>query len=89
MSAVKFWAVFSVGVIAGATVSLIYAPQSGVKTRRQIRRGLEDASDYVRDTADAISDCAEKYVRRGKDLAENVRDSASTAYGAARKVVPM
>lgn len=89
MSAVKFWAVFAVGVAAGASVALIYAPQSGIKTRRQLRRGLEDASDYVRNTADAISDCAEKYVKRGKDMAENVMDTASSAYGAARKVVPM
>lgn len=89
MSAVKFWAVFTIGVAAGAAVALIYAPQSGVKTRRQLRRGIEDASDYVKNTAETISDQAEKYVKRGKDIVENVRDTASTAYGAARKVVPI
>jgi gas vesicle protein len=89
MSAVKYWAVFTIGVAAGAAVALIYAPQSGIKTRRQLRRGIEDASDYVRNTAETISDQAEKYVKRGKDIVENVRDTASTAYGAARKVVPI
>jgi gas vesicle protein len=89
MSAVKYWAVFTIGVAAGAAVALIYAPQSGVRTRRQLRRGLEDASDYVKNTAETISDQAEKYVKRGKDIVENVRDTASTAYGAARKVVPI
>jgi len=89
MSAVKFWAVFTIGVAAGAAVALIYAPQSGVKTRRQLRRGIEDASDYVKNTAETISGQAEKYVKRGKDIVENVKDTASTAYGAARKVVPI
>jgi gas vesicle protein len=89
MSAAKFWAVFSVGVAAGAAVALIYAPQSGIRTRRQLRRGLEDASDYVKDTAESIAGHAEKYVKRGKDIVENAKDTASTAYGAARKVVPL
>lgn len=89
MSAVKIWVAFSIGVAAGAAVALIYAPQSGVKTRRQIRRGLEDAGDYVRDTAETLSGHAERYAKRGRDIVDNVVDTASTAYGAARKVVPI
>jgi gas vesicle protein len=87
MSAVKFWVGFSLGLAVGAAVALLYAPQSGVRTRRQIRRGIEDASDCIRDTAETLSGRAERYVKRGKDIAENVKDTASTAYGAARKVV--
>ncbi len=84
---IKFWAVFAVGVAAGATVALIYAPQSGEKTRRQLRRGFEDASDFVKDAADNIGDHAEKYIRRGKDVMGDVVDSASNAVNAAKKVV--
>lgn len=87
MSAGKFWTVFSIGVAAGAIVALLYAPQSGVRTRRQVRRGFRQAGDYVKDTAETISDQAEKCVQRGKNIAENMKDSASTAYSAARKVV--
>jgi len=86
-NALKFWAVFTVGVAAGAAVALIYAPQSGEKTRRQLRRGLEDAGDYLKDAADTIGDHAEKYVKRGKDIVEDVVDSASNAVNAAKKVV--
>jgi gas vesicle protein len=89
MSAIKYWAVFSIGVAAGAAVALICAPQSGVKTRRQLRRGLEDAGDYLKDAADNISGHAEKYVTRGREIADNIVDTASTAYTAARKVVPI
>ena len=86
-NAIKFWAVFAVGVTAGAVVALIYAPQSGEKTRRQLRRGFEDASDYIKDTADTIGDHAEKYIRRGKDVVGDVVDSASTAVNTAKKVI--
>lgn len=87
MNALKFWAVFTVGVAAGAAVALIYAPQSGAKTRRQLRRGFEDAGDYLKDTAETLGGHAEKYVRRGKDMVDDVVDSASNAVGAVKKVV--
>jgi gas vesicle protein len=89
MNVMKLWAVFAIGVAAGAAVALIYAPQSGVKTRRQLRRGLEDAGDYLKDAADSLSGQAEKVVKMGKEIADNVADSASSAYSAARKVVPI
>ena len=87
MNVLKFWAVFAVGVAAGAAAALIYAPQSGEKPRRQLRRGLEDAGDYLKDAADTLSDHAEKYVKRGKDIVDDVVDSASNAVTAAKKVV--
>ena len=87
MSAVKFWTVFAIGVAAGAAVALTYAPQTGVKTRRQLRRGFDEASDRLKNVAETVSDQTEKYVKRGKDIAENVADTASSAYKAARKVV--
>jgi gas vesicle protein len=87
MNAIKFWAVFTVGVAAGAAVALIYAPQTGEKTRRQLRRKFEDASDYLKDASETIGDHAEKYVKRGKGIVEDVVDSASSAVSAAKKVV--
>ncbi|HEX3469846.1 MAG TPA: YtxH domain-containing protein [Silvibacterium sp.] len=87
MNALKFWAVFAVGVAAGAAVALIYAPQSGAKTRRQLRRGLEDAGDYLKDAADTLGDHAQKYVKRGKDIVDDVVDSASNAVNTAKKAI--
>jgi gas vesicle protein len=87
MNAVKVWAAFMVGVAAGAAVALLYAPQTGEKTRRQLRRNLEDAGDYIKDAADTVSDHAEKYVKRGRNVVEDVVDSASNAVTAAKKVV--
>jgi gas vesicle protein len=87
MNAAKFWAVFTIGVASGAAVALLYAPQSGEKTRRQVRRRLEDASEYVKDTADTISDRANKAYKVGRSAVEDAIDSASNVYDAAAKRV--
>lgn len=87
MNAVKVWAAFMVGVAAGAAVALLYAPQTGEKTRRQLRRNLEDAGDYIKDATDTLGEHAEKYVKRGRGIVDDVVDSASNAVTAAKKVI--
>lgn len=87
MSIWKFWAAFGVGVAAGAALALIYAPQSGARTRRQIRRSFDQASDYLSDAANTVGDTANKYIKRGKDTMSDVVDSAQNVMTAARKVV--
>ena len=87
MNPAKFWAVFTIGVAAGAAAALLYAPQTGEKTRKQVRRKLEDASDYVKDTADTIGDRANKAYQVGKDAVEDAFDTASNVYDAAAKRV--
>ncbi|HEX4039257.1 MAG TPA: YtxH domain-containing protein [Acidobacteriaceae bacterium] len=83
----KFWAAFAVGVAAGAALALIYAPQSGARTRRQIRRGLNDAGDYLRDTASGVQDAAGRYVKRGKEAMNDVVDSAQNMATSAKRIV--
>jgi len=87
MSTWKFWAAFGVGLAAGAALALIYAPQSGARTRRQIRRSLEEAGDRIRDTASEVGDLAEKYLKRSKDAVGDVVDSAQNVASAARRAV--
>lgn len=87
MSTFKFWAAFGVGVAAGAALALIYAPQSGARTRRQIRRSFNEASDKLNDAVSNVSETATKYIKRGKNTVNDVVDSAQNAVTAARKVV--
>ena len=84
MDTFKFWAAFSVGVAAGAVVALICAPQSGDKTRKQIRRKLEDAGEYVKDTASDLGDKASKAYQKGKD---SVSDYSSEIVGNVQSAV--
>ncbi len=88
MDTFKFWAAFSVGVAAGAVVALICAPQSGVKTRRQLRQKLDEAGDYVKDTASDLGDKASKVYQKGKDAvadySEDVVESLQSAVKSAQ-----
>jgi gas vesicle protein len=86
MSTWKFWAAFGVGLAAGAALALIYAPQSGARTRRQIRRAVADAGDYLKDTADNVQDFAGKYLKRGREAVSDVVDSAQNVVTAAKRV---
>ena len=94
MNAIKFWSVFVIGVAAGAGVALIYAPQSGEETRKQLKDKFDDASDYVKDTASDLGDRAGKayskgksaateYVGKGKDLASDYISKGKDAVGGA------
>jgi gas vesicle protein len=87
MNAAKLWTVFAIGVTAGAAVALLYAPQTGEKTRRQVRRTIEDATDYVKDTADTISERANKAYKASRGAVEDALDTAGNVYDAAAKRV--
>jgi gas vesicle protein len=84
MNTVKFWIAFSVGVAAGATIALLCAPQSGEKTRRQIKNKLDDAGDYLKDATDEFSDKAAKAYKRGvsavADYSDDLGDKAVKVY---------
>jgi gas vesicle protein len=87
LNILKFWAVFTVGVASGAIVALIYAPQSGEKTRKKLKRKIEDAGDYLKDATDTLGGHAEKAVQRGKDAWGDVADSAGKVANKAVKTV--
>ncbi len=98
MKTFKFWMVFSVGVAAGAAVALICAPQTGVKTRKQLRRKLDDAGgylkdqlddagEYVKDQASTLGDQAAKVYKRGKNVAADASDDLVDNLQAAVKSV--
>jgi gas vesicle protein len=92
MSGRNYWFAFGVGVLAGATVALLYAPQTGVKTRKQLRKGvadagdyLEEAGDYLREQAERLTDEAQKLAKRTRSQVESVIDQAGDAVSDAVK----
>ncbi len=66
MSAKNYWLAFGIGVSAGAAIALLYAPQTGAKTRKQLRKGVEDAGDYLEDAGDYLKAQAEHFATRLK-----------------------
>jgi gas vesicle protein len=94
MSAKGIWIAFAVGVTAGAVVALLYAPQPGVKTRRQLRRNFDDGVDYLEEAAsnlkqqaESLSNEARKAFKRTKGQVAEVVEMASDAVSGAVKGV--
>ena len=85
MSAKNIWIAFGLGVSAGAAVALLYAPQPGVKTRRQLASAtsttgveyLEDAAAYLKEQAEYLSKEAQKTIKRTKGQVEDVVEKVS------------
>jgi gas vesicle protein len=94
MSAKGIWIAFGLGVSAGAAVALLYAPQPGAKTRRQLRKGinegvdyLEDAAEYLKEQAESLSKEAQKTIKRTRSQVEDVVEKVSDAASGAVKSV--
>lgn len=62
------------GGLIGAGLGLLFAPQTGKKTRRQLgrygRKVRTEAEAMVRDSADAVRDAMENLAERTGDLAD-------------------
>jgi len=52
--ALNFMLAFTVGGIVGAGIALLFAPQSGEKTRKRILDAVEDAKEDIVDYADRL-----------------------------------
>ena len=59
---------FVAGLGIGAAVALIFAPQSGEETRKQIANKAQEGKDYVAARGREIRKQAEDLVDQGRDL---------------------
>ena len=60
----SFAAGVAVGVLLGAAVALLFAPERGSLTREKLRRRLEDVREYAEDEFDDLRKRARKELRR-------------------------
>jgi gas vesicle protein len=62
------------GGVIGAGLALLYAPQSGERTRKQIsryaRKVRNEAEEAIRDAAHSVTEMAEKLGEKTSDLAD-------------------
>jgi gas vesicle protein len=94
MSAKGYWISFAIGVSAGAAVALLYAPATGVRTRKRIGRSfdqgvdsLNDAAEYLKEQAENLSKQAEATIKRTRGKVEDMVGKASDAVTNAAKSV--
>lgn len=74
---------FLAGAAIGATVALLFAPQSGPETRRRIRNKATEGRE-------ALSDSGKDLAGRGRDLFEKgkrLADEAADIFDRGRKMV--
>jgi gas vesicle protein len=54
------------GIVLGTGLGMLLAPQSGARTRRQLRNMVEDATERVGEFADDAKDTVNEAVERGR-----------------------
>ena len=87
MNSRNYWLAFGIGVIAGGAVALLYAPQTGARTRKQLRRGVEDAGDYLENAGDYLKTQADRLSAEAQKALERARDQVGTVVDKASNVV--
>ncbi|MCC7154679.1 MAG: YtxH domain-containing protein [Bryobacterales bacterium] len=61
---------FAAGAALGATIALLYAPQSGKDTRRRLRRQAERGREALAEQGRTLADAGRELYEKGRDLAE-------------------
>jgi len=61
---------FLTGAAIGAAIALLYAPQSGVQTRRYLRKKTEEGREALADTGKELLEKGKEYYEKGRQLAE-------------------
>ena len=79
MSAKGIWIAFGVGVAAGAAVALLYAPDTGVKTRKRLSRSIDDGADYLQDAAEYLKEQAESLSKQAQKTIERTKSQLQEA----------
>ncbi len=70
---------FLLGAVVGAGLALLYAPQAGVDTRADLRRGARRARRKARDFAAEASEVVQDVVRTTRATAKDVAGEAREA----------
>jgi gas vesicle protein len=65
---------FFAGAALGATIALLYAPQPGVETRRQIKGAARNGADRIAESGQKIAELGRELVERGKALSNEATD---------------
>lgn len=82
---------FFTGFLAGAVISLLYAPSSGKETRKKIRETSMDAKDRTIEIAQQATDSTKEglqtFVEQGRDSVHGIVDSGKERIQEATKQV--
>ena len=94
----KIVGAFLLGGLMGAGLALLFAPQSGKRTRRDISRfaknvageardAIDDATEYVHDVADRFTDTVSELASSRKEITEEARKKLVRTLDNVQKVI--
>ncbi len=75
---------FLLGGVAGAAIALLWAPATGVETRKKIRDGMDDAGDWTKDRFENAKDSLDSGAEKIRDIMEDKKDDLRAAFDAGR-----
>jgi gas vesicle protein len=65
---------FAAGAALGATIALLYAPNSGEETRRRIGKAARTGADKVAESGRHIAELGKELYERGREIAEDAAE---------------
>ncbi|HVP00812.1 MAG TPA: YtxH domain-containing protein [Bryobacteraceae bacterium] len=74
---------FTAGAAIGATIALLYAPQTGKETRRYIGRRTREGRDAIVEAGGDVADKAKDLFDKGRHMA----DEAAELFERGRKII--
>lgn len=76
---------FLVGLGVGALVGVLFAPKSGEETREYLSKRADEGRDFAQRKARELRERADDLIERGKEVANQKRDTISAAVEGARE----
>jgi len=65
---------FLIGAAAGASVALLYAPQSGDRTRRMLGRKLADGREALEEQRSDLLEKSQELFEKGRKVADDAAE---------------
>ena len=78
---------FILGGALGGCLALLFAPESGRRTRERLRDMAADVRDRTIDFSEDMRDKAEEALERGKDLLEEKKSMVTAAVQAGKEAM--
>jgi len=78
---------FLSGVLVGAAVALLLAPQTGRKSREQLRGYARRAEENLQDLAEMAGEAFDKAVDKGREFVEEKKSVLNEALEAGREAI--
>jgi gas vesicle protein len=65
---------FTAGAAIGATIALLYAPQTGKETRRYLNKKTREGREALSDASGDIADKGKELFEKGRRMADDAAD---------------